>query len=194
MSSYYIFVDTETTGLPNNWNAPLSDSDNWPRIVQIAWLVYDENGNELKSNNYLIKPNNFVIPENVIKIHGITNERANAEGSDLMAVLYEFNENLKHCECIVGHNISFDTNIIAAEFLRLGIETDTILGMTSHCTMKTNVDLCKIQGGFRGYKYPKLIELYKIVMGKELANAHDALVYIKAAAECFWAIKNDLKE
>ena len=41
----FTFFDTETTGLPKNFNAPLSDSENWPRMVQIAWQVHDDDGN-----------------------------------------------------------------------------------------------------------------------------------------------------
>jgi len=29
----YLFFDTETTGLPRNWKAPVTDLDNWPRMV-----------------------------------------------------------------------------------------------------------------------------------------------------------------
>ena len=31
----YLIFDTETTGLPKNWKAPLTDFDNWPRMVQL---------------------------------------------------------------------------------------------------------------------------------------------------------------
>lgn len=45
----YLFFDTETTGLPKNYKAPASDSDNWPRLVQIAWSIYDAEGNSWES-------------------------------------------------------------------------------------------------------------------------------------------------
>ena len=43
----YLFFDTETTGLPKNWKAPITDLENWPRLVQLAWLVYDNIGNKI---------------------------------------------------------------------------------------------------------------------------------------------------
>ena len=49
----YLIFDTETTGLPQNFNAPLSDSENWPRMVQIAWQMHDENGELIKNNEKL---------------------------------------------------------------------------------------------------------------------------------------------
>jgi hypothetical protein len=41
----YLFFDTETTGLPKNWKAPVTDLNNWPRLVQLAFLLFDNNGN-----------------------------------------------------------------------------------------------------------------------------------------------------
>ena len=45
----YLFFDTETTGLPKRWNAPVTDLENWPRLVQLAWIMYDDRGNMLES-------------------------------------------------------------------------------------------------------------------------------------------------
>ena len=44
----YLIFDTETTGLPKNWNAPVTDVDNWPRCVQIAWQLHDREGKLLE--------------------------------------------------------------------------------------------------------------------------------------------------
>ena len=33
----YLFFDTETTGLPKRWNAPVTDLENWPRSFAGAW-------------------------------------------------------------------------------------------------------------------------------------------------------------
>ena len=51
----YLFFDTETTGLPKNWKAPVTDVNNWPRMVQLAWETYDVQGNLLARNNHIIK-------------------------------------------------------------------------------------------------------------------------------------------
>ena len=42
----YIIFDTETTGVPKNWNAPYIDTYNWPRCIHIAWQLHDETGCE----------------------------------------------------------------------------------------------------------------------------------------------------
>lgn len=58
----YLFFDTETTGLPKRWNAPVTDLENWPRLVQLAWIMYDDRGNMLESRDVIVKPEGFTIP------------------------------------------------------------------------------------------------------------------------------------
>ena len=85
----FLIFDTETTGLPRSYSAPLTDFDNWPRMVQVAWQLHDAQGNLINSNSIIIKPEGYTIPFNAVQIHGITNERAIEEGHDLKAVLQE---------------------------------------------------------------------------------------------------------
>ena len=86
----YIVFDTETTGKAKNFSAPITDFNNWPRMVQIAWKVFDRNGIEIDSQNLIIKPQGFIIPDDVIKIHRISNERAKQEGIPLRDALEKF--------------------------------------------------------------------------------------------------------
>ena len=76
----YLIFDTETTGLPQNWQAPLTDFNNWPRCVQLAWQVHDIKGKMIEVKNYIIKPEGYDIPFNAEKIHGISTERATKQG------------------------------------------------------------------------------------------------------------------
>ena len=77
----YLIFDTETTGLPQNWKAPLTDFDNWPRMVQIAWQMHDEKGSLIDVKNFIVKPEGYDIPYNAEQIHGISTERAQKQGS-----------------------------------------------------------------------------------------------------------------
>ncbi|HUH46383.1 MAG TPA: hypothetical protein VLZ54_04455, partial [Arenibacter sp.] len=58
----YLIFDTETTGLPKRWDAPYTDTDNWPRCVQIAWQLHDDMGKLVESQDYLVRPDGFNIP------------------------------------------------------------------------------------------------------------------------------------
>jgi DNA polymerase III epsilon subunit-like protein len=105
----YIFYDCETSGLSvnNNYSSV--------RLVQITWEKYTFNGNCLFSKTFIIKPVNFTIPENAIKIHGITNEIANEKGVELVPVLKEFFQDINNVKHLVGHNIEYDINVIRNE-------------------------------------------------------------------------------
>ena len=107
----FLVFDTETTGLPKRWNAPIDDLDNWPRCVQLAWQLHDANGKLIENQNYLIKPVDFDIPFESEKIHGISTELAKSHGDELDFVLKQFEKALNKAQFIVGHNINFDKNI-----------------------------------------------------------------------------------
>ena len=119
----FLVFDTETTGLPQNYRAPITDFNNWPRMVQIAWQIHDIKGDLVEVKNFIIKPEGFSIPFNSEKIHGISTKMALEKGIPLKDVLVHFQEALSNVEYIIGHNISFDNNIVGCEFLRSCLST-----------------------------------------------------------------------
>ena len=118
----YLIFDTETTGLPKKWNAPLTESDNWPRCVQLSWQIHDQAANLVSNRNYLIKPDGFKIPYESEKIHGISTGLAVKQGEIINNILNYFKEDLNKVQFVIGHNVNFDRNILGAEFLRKGID------------------------------------------------------------------------
>jgi len=183
----YLFFDTETNGLPKRWKAPLTDLNNWPRLVQIAWILFDKNGSELDRNDHIVKPVGFTIPASAHAIHGITTERAIEEGIDLADVMSEMNQQIGKSTFLVAHNMAFDEKIVGAEFLRSGL-LNSVAAKKKICTMESSVDYCKIPGKY-GFKWPKLIELHTQLFGKGFDGAHDAAADIDATANCFWEMK-----
>ena len=183
----YLFFDTETTGLPRNWKAPVTDLDNWPRMVQIAWILSDTKGNQIESDDFIIKPENFKIPLDASRIHGISTEKAINEGEELEKVLIKFNKLVEQADFIVAHNISFDEKIVGAELLRKGIRSD-FERKRKLCTMKASTDYCRLPGLY-GYKWPKLSELHIELFGADFDEAHDASVDINATEKCFWEMR-----
>ena len=183
----YLFFDTETTGLPLNWKAPVSDLKNWPRLVQLAWLHYDGEGNKIGGKSYLVKPEGFTIPSAASKIHGITTDLAMKDGVSLKDVLIEFQDLISQVSYLVAHNMSFDEKIVGAEFLRNNM-VNTIATKRKICTMERTIDFCKINGPY-GYKWPKLSELHYKLFVTELEEEHNAAVDINATAKCFWELK-----
>jgi len=180
----YLFFDTETNGLPQSWNAPVTALSNWPRMVQIAWILFDEFGNELDGNDHIIKPDGFSIPSDASQVHGITTERAYEEGVELRSVLEEFDEQMGKADYLVAHNISFDEKIVGAEFLRNGMN-NSIPPKQKICTMKGTTDYLEIPGPY-GFKWPTLSELHEALFGVGFEEAHNAAADINATARCFW--------
>jgi DNA polymerase III epsilon subunit-like protein len=183
----YLFFDTETTGLPRNWAARTEELDNWPRLVQLAWVLCDKKGKKIKTDDYIIKPEGFVIPREAAMVHGITTARAKKEGVNLEEVLIEFCGLAKKADYLVAHNISFDEKIIGAEFLRKDMP-NIIEEKNKICTMQQSTYFCAIESP-RGYKWPKLSELYFQLFGLTFESAHDAVADINATVECFWELK-----
>ncbi len=103
----YLIFDTETTGLPKNWKAPLSDSENWPRCIQIAWQIHDSEGLIVSHEDYLIRPDGFTIPFDSEKVHGISTALAEDQGLPLLEVLDKFKLALNKVSYVVGHKIIY---------------------------------------------------------------------------------------
>ena len=185
----YLIFDTETTGLPKRWDAPISDTDNWPRCVQIAWQLHDAMGNCIEHQNYLIQPEGFNIPYDAEKIHGISTELAQEHGISLVEVLGTFNETLNKAKFVVGQNLGFDLNIMGAEFIRTDIANKLQeIPVLDTCTEHT-AELCKLPGGRYGkFKLPTLTELHDYLFGEPFEEAHNATADVEATTRCFFEL------
>jgi DNA polymerase-3 subunit alpha len=189
----FLIFDTETTGLPKNWNALPTDTENWPRCVQIAWQLHNKFGEIIEHKDFLIKPNGYNIPPNAEEIHGISTELAEAEGKDLKTVLHLFNEALSKTKFIVGQNVEFDLNIIECEFFRENIENPLHKfredkKVLDTCT-ETTAELCQLEGGRGGkFKLPTLTELHQFLFETPFNEAHNATADVEATTRCFFEL------
>lgn len=193
-----LFIDTETTGLPLNDKAAYTNLDNWPYLVQIALIIEDDNYGILAKRNIILKPNGYSIPESSARIHGISNAKAVKEGEDRKQVICFLDTVLYNSDIIIGHNVSFDLNVVKAEIIRIkGIE-NTLFVKKKHNiidTMNLSVNVCKIPNlsfysrQSQPYKYPKLAELYYKLFNKHFDNQHDAMSDIQATYDCYYKLK-----
>lgn len=188
----YIFFDTECNGLPRNKNLSISATSNWPRMIQLAWLVTDEQGSILKSQSHIICPQGFIITNEVENLTGITTSRAKSEGVNLRTVLNEFMDDLVDAELVIGHNIDFDKHVLGCELYRERLDYDALFNKESVCTMQRSTNFCAIPNPnsyYGGYKWPKLEELYQKLFNTTLSNAHDALSDVEATRKCYFELK-----
>ena len=182
----YVIFDTETTGLPRNWNAPLSDSDNWPRCVQIAWQLHASDGRMISHDDFIVTPDGFDIPFESEKVHGISTALAKRDGVHINLVVESFLAVVDQADFLVGHNLKFDLNIMGAELLRLGKEnTLADKAILDTCTEETAL-LCELPGGRGGkFKLPTLGELYTFLFRDTFEEAHNATADVEATSRVF---------
>ncbi|MFN0316840.1 MAG: 3'-5' exonuclease [Burkholderiales bacterium] len=183
----YLFFDTETTGIPKNYKAPASDLKNWPRLVQIAWLMAGADGKEIASAEAVIKPEGFKIPADAAKIHGITTEIALQRGREIGTVLEAIAADIGKAGALVAHNMQFDEKILGSELLRAGYPNHVETKMRL-CTMQSATQYCRIPGNY-GFKWPTLQQLHMKLFREEFQGAHRALEDVRACARCFFELR-----
>lgn len=188
VKKYLLFFDTETTGLPFDYHAPTSATNNWPRLVQLSWLLVDDNLTIVSEKDFIIKPSGFSIPESASELHGITTERALSIGEDLHKVLTLFLNDVAQSKICIGHNIDFDKKVVGCELYRDGTH-DILASLPAICTMQSTVNYCCLPGEY-GYKYPKLQELYHYLFGLSFVDAHNSLADVKATLQCYKELKS----
>jgi DNA polymerase-3 subunit alpha len=205
-----IIIDTETTGLVprGTKNVTMANLDSFPYIVQISYLVCNDNDIE-KTVNYVIRlPSHVVMDNDTISIHKITNEESQQNGVDLKQVLLQLAEDLKGINYVVGHNIDFDWTVIKAEMHRLTrenlntedhlkywgyIDQMTMLTSKLYCTMKESTKLCNItdtrSDGSTYVKWPTLEQLHKHLFGVSPLKLHNAFNDVVITFRCFYQMR-----
>jgi DNA polymerase III epsilon subunit-like protein len=188
----YLVFDTETTGLPTNWKAHVTDLKNWPRVIQLAWQFHEDSGNLIAAHHFLIQPDGFLIPPASAAIHQITTERAMEQGLPLREVLQKFSEFLNQGPRLIAHNYSFDSMVMGAEYLRLG-QPNPFPQLKHTCTMQETIDFVGIPGKY-GNKWPTLQELHTKLFGKGFEDGHDARVDVAITAKCYAAWRDRMRK
>lgn len=180
----FLIFDTETTGLPKNWKAPITDTDNWPRMVQLAWQCHDVEGNFLFAKNHVITPDGYTIPEDVVAVHGITTEIAYEKGIPLKEALEDFMADVEKSKFIIGHNVNFDINIVGCELIRSEMDEQTLVNAPMIDTMTGSKEFCALTRGGK-LKNPTLTELHIKLFKVPFEEAHNAAADVEATSRCF---------
>ncbi|CAZ94670.1 MULTISPECIES: 3'-5' exonuclease [Zobellia] len=153
------FFDLETTGT----NVAKD------RIVEISVLKVYPNGNK-ESKTWLVNPE-MQIPDEVVAIHGISNEKVANEPTfkELSKTIYAM---IKDCDLGGFNSDRFDIPLLAEEMLRAEIDFD----------MKSMVSI-DVQTIFHKMEKRTLAAAYKFYCGKDLTDAHSAEADTQATYE-----------
>ena len=159
-----LVFDTETSGLPKERNPSIYDTDKWPHVMQVSYIIYNTETSEIDEKyDAYIKLNTWVIVDPVSEgIHGITREIMETKGVPIQEALVRVRDALGKVDICVGHNVSFDKRFMIVEGIRNNIRMNF---PADYCTMKNGKEMCKIDftfsNGEKGFKFPKLMELYE---------------------------------
>lgn len=182
-----LFFDTETTGLPKDFYAPVRNTRNWPHVVQLSWIVTDGFGKTLDTQDFIIKPCRWKIPLSASRIHGITTEVAKEKGTPIKKVLDLFLSAVTNAQMIIAHNIGFDRSVIESELFRNKLEYD-LCHKNCYDTMLETTEFCAIERWNGEFKWPRLQELHMCLFGKSFKDAHNSLADVKATKKCFFEL------
>ena len=204
-----LVFDTETTGLPEVKYVTPETVDKWPYIVQFSYIIYDTDLNDIvETKNHIIKlAQGIEIPEYSTRIHGITNKISQNSGTSIQEVLRQFFYTLGNVDLLVGHNISFDINMLKVELIR-SINEDTNYRNVRrfkndlyfirtfknvYCTLQSSIELCNIEAtnknGEKYLKYPNLTELHQKLFDSIPNNLHNSYNDILITLRCFINLK-----
>lgn len=182
-----LLFDTSAAGRPKSYKKPYTDTFNWPRMIHISWLAYDDSGDLVIDENHLVK--NFVheIPENMLRYHKLDVEKIEEEGEDIEVILEKFKDDVDKAKYIFSFNLNYNENVVGAEYVRHGIN-HRLHQSEKYCLMQESTYFCKIDSGDGRYKWPTLTELHTKCFEAGYAGPNNARNDVLAATKCF----NDL--
>ncbi len=203
-----LFFDLETTGLvktennlPQELKYPsykLNKKYDKSRIVQIGYIKfndfdYDYEVSEENISSIIVKPDGFVIPDDAIAIHKITNEQANEEGIGIKKALKKIKKIIKDIDYIVGYNIYFDVNILMNELYRVGYKS-TINKIKDLINNQKILCVGELAKQYKGSGMPRQTRIYEEIFGSELVNAHNAVYDVIATINLFYWFYNNINK
>lgn len=178
----YLVIDTETNGLPQSYDLPLTDAANWPRLIAVAWGLFDEQGHQQSRYDALVQPDGYRWNKVAQQIHRVTPEQAQTQGTPLADVLTCLRVAIGQADAWVGHNIDLDYGVIGAEFARANRLADFPVRPVI-CTMEASARVTPTQ------KPVRLDDLYRLLTGRRMGNLHNAQADMEATARCFFLLK-----
>jgi DNA polymerase III alpha subunit (gram-positive type) len=210
-----LVFDVETTGLipkrdPITKKMPTLNE--MPHIIQLSYIIYNIVDSQITKiyNSYIKLDENIKISEKITQLTGITQEKCDSSTVTINDALINFYNAYLSCDCIIAHNISFDSNMIKIEIERnySKIEQrvpqilnlfnpifEKIKNIETFCTMKESINICNIlkvdsKDETKKYKkFPTLKELYETLFRSTPTNLHNSLMDVLVCLRCFLRIK-----
>jgi len=202
---HIIVIDTETTGLIPKGVAS-RDLSKCPHIIQLSYMIFDTAGFVvLEDYDTIVKLGDEVeISERSIEIHKITREKSRTSGVPINVALFNLRLALiaYNVQLMVGHNISFDAQMLDIECRRIGLSGglfrrdaddmnygrhgsdgnmalwNSAVPIPQYCTMENSKDICnnRVQSMYGGsyVRFSKLSEVFEKLFGDDVGSNCEA--------------------
>lgn len=189
MKTHLLFIDTETSGIPQRWNRPYSDEKNWPHVIQVAWIIYEANGTEVKRTSKYIYEADINISPSSYEVHGITSTFLKQHGAKRKEVLRKLAHDIqKYNPLIIGHFVELDVQVLSADYYRASLK-NPFMSRSFFCTM---LDSEKYAAN-PSITYLRLPQLHEYLFDNSLTEIHEAEQDAIATARCFFELCDRLK-
>ena len=164
-------------------------------IIQLAYIVYDDNHTEQKRINHYVK--NRLVDSRTKQITGITTDILKTKGIDYNVIMREFLADLVKVEFVCGHHVGTDVTKLKSNLEKfkmkliigrtpLGLDregSDPEYNLFDNLVIKDTMNMYKTING-KG-KSISLTDMYKELSGQDIINAHDALSDVEHTAKCY---------
>lgn len=183
----YLFFDTSGNGQPRSWKAEKNDAFNWPRLMHLAWIYYDENRKVIAKGNELIKPNGWKVKPEFAERHHLSIEEMEEKGRPVREVLAEFRDVVDKAKYIISHNLNYNEGVIGGEMARSAM-AHRLHHSDTYCLMQEATWFTKLAGRGGKYKWPSLQDIYIKLYQKKFGNAGNANTDVAVTAIAFFGM------
>lgn len=184
----YLIFDCSSIEKPVSYSVPFSDTFAWPKMLHLSWIILDKDLKPIKDENHVIEPDGFEITSDIEQRCQLSKEDIEAKGQPLEKVLKAFDKGLSEAYYVLAHNLRFNENVLAAEYVRKGID-HSLFRKDRICLMQESTFFCKLPSKTGGYKWPTITELHAIIFQKAYSPPNNARADVIAATRCFKALK-----
>lgn len=180
----YLIFDASPISKPKSFSAPFSDTFSWPRLMHLSWIVLDEHYKPIEDYNCIVQPDGFALTEQILDFCKLEEEEVKSKALPLEDILEQFSKSLAQVDMVFAHNMNAAENIVAAEYLRKGID-QALFKVDRYCLMQEGTYFCKLPSKRGGYKWPSLRELHAACFHQGYSPLNNARADVIAASRCF---------
>lgn len=180
----YLVFDCSSIDRARNLKSSFSETHAWPRLIHVSWILLGKDLKPIEDFDCIIKPEGFSIDDKIEKNAKIDLDDITKKGTKLEDVLNQFNASVKKADYVFAHNLNYNENVLAAEYIRKGVDIDLFL-KERYCLMHESTYFCGLPSKTGGYKWPSLRELHIACFNSAYTPTNNARADVIAAARSF---------